>query len=72
MIASHLSLESKLHKQFYHQTFLGLNTLSYEVASHVGLNLPTAKKPEREGCYFSFFISLSQFILIRILGTFKK
>lgn len=44
MTASHLNLESKLHKQFYHQKLLGLNTLcSYEGASPVGLNLPTAK-----------------------------
>lgn len=44
VIASHLSLQSKLYEQFYHQKFLDLSTLSsYEVGSHVGLNLPTAK-----------------------------
>lgn len=69
MTASHLSLESKLHKQFYHQQFLGLNTLcSYEMASHVGLNLPAAKMlilKEKDAIWF-FFLSLSQFIQVRI------
>lgn len=59
MAASHLSLESKLHKQFYHQKFLGLNTLcSCEVACHMGLHLSTAKMlslKEKDAFFFFFF-----------------